>query len=98
MQLVPNTFTTYAFESPMEALQAQQLSMLQQANIRNELAKCAEQKVNILFDANNPVKFAQDTAFLDGQISILRWLLDCHDTATYLIQNPDSNPDNQPME
>lgn len=98
MQLVPNTFTTYAFESPMEALQAQQLSMLQQANIRNELAKCAEQKVNILFDATNPVKFAQDTAFLDGQISILRWLLDCHDTATYLIQNPESNPDNQPME
>lgn len=98
MQLVPNTFTTYAFESPTEALLAQQLSMLQQANIRNELAKCAEQKVNILFDAKNPVKFAQDTAFLDGQISILRWLLDCHDTASYLIQNPESNPDNQPME
>ena len=70
----PNTFTSYEFTN-RELLAGSVLSGEQKAVIQNELASIAEQRLNVDFDPSNPLVFAQQEAFLRGQISILRVML-----------------------
>ena len=59
-----------------EQLNGQILTISQSQVLQNELANVADQKLNLTFDPLNPVKFAQEEAFLSGQMSVLRLLLD----------------------
>ena len=68
------TFTHYDLTT-REILAGSILSSDQQAVLQNELAMIAEQRTNLDYDATNPVKFAQDEAFLKGQMSIIRVML-----------------------
>jgi hypothetical protein len=84
MEIQPNDFTSYAM-SAEEELQAQLLTQLQVAFIQNLLAKAARDKLDIVFNPEKPLQFAQQEAYAAGQIQILRHLLDCNDLAQNLI-------------
>lgn len=72
--LITGTFTHWNLSST-EKLQGSILSIQQKQVLQNELAQVAEQIVNLEFDPNNPVSFAQNDAHLKGQMSIIRYML-----------------------
>lgn len=72
--LIPGTFGEYQL-SDTERLQGSVLTVSQKIVLQNELAMVANNRVNLDFDALNPTKFAQDEAFLKGQMSIIRVML-----------------------
>ena len=72
--LQTNTFTTYSL-SVLETLSASVLSIEQKCLFQTDLALIAEQRLALDIDFSNPTKFAQDEAFLKGQMSILRVML-----------------------
>jgi hypothetical protein len=47
----------------------------QRAVIQNLIADCAEEKIALTFDVNNPQVFVQAEAELQGKIGILKYLL-----------------------
>lgn len=54
----------------------------QRAVIQNLIAETAEEKVSLTFDPNNPLKFTQAEAELQGKIGILKYLLSLETTLT----------------
>lgn len=52
-----------------------QFNTQQRAVIQNLIADSAEEKVSLTFDPQNPMKFAQAEAELQGKIGILKYLL-----------------------
>jgi len=68
------TFTHWDLTN-QEILAGSILTTDQKHILQNELAQIAESKLALEFDATNPTKFAQDEAFLSGQMSILRVML-----------------------
>lgn len=73
-ELQTGTFATYKL-TKRETLSGSILSHDQKAVLQNELASIAENKINLDYDPRNPIKFAQDEAFLKGQMSIIRVML-----------------------
>ena len=65
-----------------ELLSAQVLNDLQTKLLQSKLCFLAEEKLNIVFDPNDPKDFAQQIAYKQGQIVILRELLDDSVAAT----------------
>lgn len=61
--------------SDEEVLMGSILNINQKQVMQNELAMIAEQRTTQDYDPRNPLKFAQDEAFLKGQMSILRVML-----------------------
>ena len=45
--------------------------------------------LNLEYDVQNPLKFAQDEAFLKGQIQVLTYLLDASDSAESMLSGQD---------
>lgn len=80
MQLVPHDFNAYELTAE-EELQSQLLTQLQSARLQNLLAKASRDKIDIQFDPDKPLHFAQQEAFASGQIQLLRYLLDCNTVA-----------------
>ena len=74
-QLVPNSLTTYKLTSE-EELAGQILNDLQLICIQNKLAELIVARLTITLDTLNTLKFAQDEAYLKGQIDSLLWLVD----------------------
>ena len=68
------TFTHWELTAN-EVLAGSILTTDQKNLLQNELAQIAEQKLAVVFDPKDPTKFAQDEAFLSGQMSILRVML-----------------------
>lgn len=65
-----------SFELTSQELVAGSILTTDQKNIlQNDLSQIAENKLNLDFDPLNPTKFAQDEAFLKGQMSIIRVML-----------------------
>lgn len=68
------TFTHWELTN-QEVLAGSILTTDQKNLLQNELAQIAEQKLAIEFDSKDPTKFAQNEAFLSGQMSIIRVML-----------------------
>ena len=70
-----NSFTTHKI-SAHETLAGYVLNLSQQRVMQNELAEIAEQILSLNFNPLNPVDFAQQHAFLKGQLQYLQTVLD----------------------
>ena len=71
---IQELFQTYQLDNKDE-IAGQQINDSQRAYLHNLRALKAESLLNLLFDAKDIVKYAQDEAFLQGQIQILNELL-----------------------
>lgn len=69
-----NDFTSYNL-TPQELMAGQMLTVAQVMNIQNYLSQVAIRKLNLKYDPLNPVAFAQQEAEMQGQITVLRQLL-----------------------
>lgn len=57
-------------------MQAYMLTTLNLQNIQNLISAAAEEKLNMKFDPSNTLAFAQREAELQGQIGILKYLVE----------------------
>lgn len=89
-KIVQGTFTHYEL-TKKEILAGSILTTDQKYLLQNELAQIAENKLNLDYDHTNPVKFAQDEAFLKGQMSIIRVMLLRSDESEIQLRST-SNP------
>lgn len=80
------TFTHWKL-SRQEILEGGTLSNPQKQILQNELAMIAENITNLDYDQVNPTRFAQDQAFLKGQMSILRVMLLRSDESEATLRN-----------
>jgi hypothetical protein len=92
-KIISGTFTHYELTTK-EILAGSILTTDQKAVLQNELATIAESRLNIDFDALNPTKFAQDEAFLKGQMSILRVMLLRSDESEIQLRSLSNQPQN----
>ena len=75
--LVINRFTSWSL-SPEEVKAGSILTDLQVKVLQNQLAEIASEKISLVYDASNPLKFAQREAELQGQMGIIEYLLSQH--------------------
>jgi hypothetical protein len=85
--LQPSTFCTYEF-APAELLQAQILSPLQAMWIQSVIADVAEERFRLPFDPAKPLEYAQAEADLKGQVTILKYILECSKAAEAELRSP----------
>jgi hypothetical protein len=73
--LLPNSFTSW--EMTEEEVKVGSILTIAQAQVlQNQLALCAEEKLAIEFDPQNPAEYCKQEAYKRGQIDILRHILD----------------------
>lgn len=72
---IPSTFTRYQLQ-PEEIAAGAQLTNSNQYLIQNLICDAAEERLNLRFDPLNPLAFAQREAELQGQINILKYLVE----------------------
>jgi hypothetical protein len=72
-----NTQTSFVswILTPEEEAQGSVFSLTQKQLIQNRIAVLAEEKLALTYDPNEPMKFLQTEAELQGQIGILKYLL-----------------------
>ena len=80
-----STFSAYEFTDEV-LLNASILNHLQKCKIQTELSGIAEQQLALTFDPEHPGEFTQQHAFLTGQLSIYRTLLEASDSAEKALQ------------
>ncbi len=85
VQKVDGSFVSYEF-TPEEIVAAATFSDLNRMYLQSQLAGIAEQKLALVFDPANPLQYAQEEAFLKGQMTMLQFLLD---------HNPQSSTSNK---
>lgn len=74
-QLIQSTFTRYKLTEE-EQLSGQQLTSGNIHVMQNFMCDAAEERLSIKFDPTNPLVFAQREAELQGQIGILKMLIE----------------------
>ncbi len=79
MKQLDNEFTRYDL-SLDEIQKASVLSEETRAVMQNLLSESATQKLDLVFDPNNPMIFTQEEAYIKGKIDILRYLLSLADS------------------
>lgn len=79
MKQLDNEFTRYDL-SLDEIQKASVLSEETRALMQNLLSESATQKLDLVFDPNNPMIFTQEEAYIKGKIDILRYLLSLADS------------------
>lgn len=72
---IPSTFTRYQL-TPEEIQNGQALTTNNLYLIQNLICDAAEEKLALKFDPLNPMQFAQREAELQGQIGILKLLVE----------------------
>ena len=72
---IPSTFTRYSLTQEEESA-GQQLTTANLYMIQNLICDAAEEKLALKFDPLNPLVFAQREAELQGQIGILKLLVE----------------------
>lgn len=98
----PQSFV-YTQLTDQQQLEGQTLSTNNKLVIQNERAKIAEQLLGLSFDPADTFKFVQEQAFLQGQLSMYKWILDAADAAEIaflelaarLAEQDQQNPDQQ---
>jgi len=78
--LLPNDFSSWSL-TEAEVLEGSILTITQKQVIQNQLSLVAAEKINLQFDPESPEGFIQKEASLQGQLSILRFLLEASDDA-----------------
>lgn len=91
-QLIANDFSSYELTDE-EALQGSILTITQKEVMQNDIATYAQEKLNLEFDSNSQLLFAQQEAKLAGQMQALRYRLDCSDAAEEELNYRDNNPE-----
>lgn len=84
MQIIPHSFNRYQL-SDEEQRAGAAFSLSNQAVIQNLLATVAEEKLHLVLDPQNITAYAQQEAYLRGQLDMLRHLLDL---SQFSITNP----------
>jgi hypothetical protein len=72
---IPSTFTRYSLNQE-EIINGQTLTTANLQLIQNYIVDAAEEKLALKFDPSNPLAFAQREAELQGQIGILKMLVE----------------------
>jgi hypothetical protein len=73
--ILPSTFTRYSLNQE-EIIAGQTLTTSNLQLIQNYIVDAAEEKLGLKFDPLNPLAFAQREAELQGQIGILKMLVE----------------------
>lgn len=73
--ILPSTFTRY-YLTPEEITTGQHLTTQNLQLLQNYIVDAAEEKLALKFDPSNPLAFAQREAELQGQIGILKMLVE----------------------
>lgn len=71
-----NTFTQFTLNEH-EQLSGTLMSNEQKMFVQTQIAQIAEQRLNLIPDPNNYAAFIQEEAFLKGQMTAYKYLLDC---------------------
>ena len=89
MQIIPHSFNRYEL-SQQEQEAGSAFTLSNQAVIQNLLASCAEEKLHLVLDPQNVTAYAQQEAYLRGQLDILRHLLDLSQFSLTAVSSSDS--------
>jgi len=81
---LPSTFTRYQL-TPEELKNGQSLTTDNLYFIQNLICDAAEEKLSLKFDPSAPLQFAQREAELQGQIGILKMLVELASSSTITI-------------
>jgi hypothetical protein len=73
--LIPNSFSSY-FMLEEDIVVNSVFTLGQVQVLQNLLAVKAEEKLALTFDVSNPSSYIQQAAYHDGQIELLKYLLD----------------------
>ena len=87
MKITSSTFSKYTL-TDVEALTGRILNDMQLGVLHNMRTDIAEQKINLKFTPNDVGTFAQDEAFLKGQLDLLTHLIDSSATAQVELVTP----------
>ena len=79
MAHIEPTSLTRLVLNEQESVAGHTFNSLNLAVLQNLIADSSETKINLEYDPTNPVKFAQDEAFIQGQLKILRYLIQMHE-------------------
>ena len=82
--LLPSSFSRYSF-TPEDQLTAQTLTTLNLQHLQNLICAAAEEKLALKFDPVNPLSYAQREAELQGQIGILKYLVELATLPSYTL-------------
>ncbi len=74
MKIIPHSFTKYEL-TPEEFKAGAALTESNRALIQNLIAAASEEKIQLILDEKEIIKFASQDAYLRGQIDILQHLL-----------------------
>ena len=91
-QMIPNMFTAWSL-SDSEHRAGSCLGLLQKQVIQNLISEAASEKVALTYDPQNPLKFAQQEAELQGKIGVLQYLLAQSEYYETLATSTTSNGD-----
>lgn len=90
-ELICNAFSSFKLTDE-EQQQGDLLTMTQKQVIQNDIAKYAESKLALEYDATNPTLFIQQEAKLSGQMEALNYRLDCSNAAEQAIFDKNNPP------
>lgn len=85
MQLIPHSFNKYLLTDE-ETKSGHILTESNKAVIQNLISDAAQSKINLVLDPQKINEYVQQESFLKGQIEILNYLLDMHETLMQDIQ------------
>lgn len=73
-----NSFSSFALTEE-EQVSGSVFSADQKRVMQNLISEAAEESLNLTYDGTNPIKYAQQEAYLKGKIDILKWLIEASD-------------------
>lgn len=73
--LIENSFASFSLTAE-EELEGSIFTLTQLQYLQNQLAKVAEEKLELEFDTSDPQSFTQQEAYKRGQLDTLRFLLE----------------------
>jgi hypothetical protein len=73
-KIVPNSFTSYEHTDTEKRI-GEILSTHQRECVQNIISLTAHTKLNLVYDPEHPMQFAQDMAYHQGKLDVLTYLL-----------------------
>lgn len=85
MELLPNTFTSYKL-TPEEEVAGFKFTEINRAVLQNLRSQISQELVGMLYDPTNPLDYASQKIYKDGQLAMLNYLLDMSSSNPLLNQ------------
>lgn len=79
MELIPNTFTSYKLTAE-EEVAGYKFTEANRAVLQNLRSQISQELIGMLYDPTNPLEFASQKIYKDGQLAMLSYLLDMSST------------------